>query len=192
MNIAKPKMTEVVTTLVDALTIFDSGERRRIIKAALTILEEGEIDIDPPKNSSKDNRALPAAGMENIHLNAQRWLKQNGLSRDDLDHVFQIESGSADVLRVTLPGKKKAENTHSAYVLTGLKAFIVSGDPTLDDKTARQLCKDLGCYDESHHSEIISAIGNVLSGAKNSGYKLTTPGLTAGATLIKKLVPPLQ
>ena len=183
----KPKLLDVVNRVVEALEPFSSDERKRIIKATLTVLED-EVALDAPKAS-----ASPAApethtlGLENIHQTALRWMKTFNVSREELDQVFQIESGSASVLSVELPGANKRANTQHAYVLAGIASLIATGDGNVDDKSARALCETLGCYDSNNHSATMKDIGSVLNGSKNAGYKLTAPGLKEGASLVKRI-----
>jgi hypothetical protein len=63
---------------------------------------------------------------------------------------------------------------------------LTTGDATFDDKAARQLCDDLGCYDSANHSVFMGDKGNLLTGSKKLGWKLTAPGLKHGANLIKQ------
>ena len=189
----KPKLLEVVTKVVEALEPFSSDERKRIIKASLTVLEEdystpvGAAPIAQPHPLPISTTEKSVGELTDVHLAAQRWMKNYNISRDELDQVFHIESGNVSVLSVELPAKNKKANTHSAYILTGIAALIGTGEPTVDDKAARALCENLGCYDLNNHSASMRDVGNILNGSKGSGYKLTAPGLKEAAALVKKI-----
>jgi hypothetical protein len=69
--------------------------------------------------------------------------------------------------------------------MAGLASLIGSGDPSFTDEQARALCVHFGCYDNGNHSTFVKALGNQATGSKTSGWKLTSPGLSAIAELIK-------
>jgi hypothetical protein len=112
-------------------------------------------------------------------------MKQNGVTEDNLSHVFHIDGGAAEVIAGEAPGKSDKEKTLNAFVLTGLAEFLQTGDPKFDDKAARALCKKLGCFGEGNHATYMKDRGNLLGGSKEGGWTLTGPGLKAGAELIK-------
>jgi hypothetical protein len=185
----KPKLLDVVNMVVAALEPFSSDERKRIIKASLTVLEEEVVEATPPPATPPATpfEQAPVVGAENIHPTAQRWMKTYNVTRDELDQVFHIEKGSTTVLSIELPGSNKRANTHSTYVLAGIASLIATGESNVDDKVARELCENLGCYDSNNHAVTMKEIGNVLNGSKAAGYKLTAPGLKEGASLVKKI-----
>jgi Rieske Fe-S protein len=61
---------------------------------------------------------------------------------------------------------------------------LQSGGTDFSEDTARQYCQHLGCYDSPNHSKYLKGFGNKITGSKDSGWKLTAPGLTAAAKLI--------
>ncbi len=183
----KPKILEVVSKIVIALEPFEVNERKRIIRAALTVLGEEYVETDvhkPPTQGVRNQAPTPAT--VNVHVNASRWMEKNQITQEELEQVFQIEAGAAHVLNVELAGNAK-KNTHSTYILVGIASFISTGEATIDDKAARAMCETLGCYDTNNHSNYMKAVGNIWSGNKADGFKLTAPGLREGAELIKKI-----
>ncbi len=87
-----------------------------------------------------------------LPIRARTWMKQNGVSAEELQQVFHLENGGAEVIAGEIPGKSKKDKTYSAYILTGLSKLLSTGAPTFDDKTARGLCEASGCYDPANHS----------------------------------------
>ena len=75
------------------------------------------------------------------------------------------------------------------YVLTGIARLLATGEPSFDDKAARAACKNLGCLNETNHASYIKDRGNRMTGSKETGWKLTAPGLALGAALIKEIIP---
>jgi hypothetical protein len=71
------------------------------------------------------------------------------------------------------------------YLMQGFAAFLATGEASFSDKDARDLCEHFGCYDATNHAKYIKEFGNRITGSKNAGWKLTAPGLTAVAELLK-------
>jgi hypothetical protein len=92
-----------------------------------------------------------------------------------------------NVLGGSIPGKSSKEQTISAYILKGVAQLLATGEPTFDDKSARKLCEDLGCYNGPNHAVYMNKMGNSITGSKDKGWKLTAPGLKKGADLIKEM-----
>lgn len=186
------KIAEVTTRLVDVLEPLESDERRRAISAALTLLgeimPEGEGGPNTKGNDKAETRnSGPTNLPEGLSAKASNWVKQNNLTTTQIEQVFDITAEGATVIASEMPGKSKREQTHNAYVLQGLSRFLASGDPSFDDKSARKVCEDSGCYDRANHSTIMGDIGNLVTGSKKTGWKLTAPGLKRGAELVKQL-----
>ena len=57
-----------------------------------------------------------------------------------------------------------------------------TGEATFADKDAREVCNKVGCYDSPNHSNYMKAFGNLTVGAKDTGWKLSNPGLLEAAT----------
>jgi hypothetical protein len=176
-----PNITEAATTIVGLLTPFNSEERQRAVHAAMTLLGEIGTSLSSSKapDGDVDVKSLPSR--------AQAWLRQHGLSREQLDHVFQIENGIVELVAAAVPGKTNKERTLNVYVLTGVARLLATGDSSFDDKTSRTACKDLGCFNETNHSSYMKDKGNRIAGSKETGWKLTAPGLAHGAALIKEV-----
>ncbi|SRR6266540_242935 len=177
----KPNIAEVATKIVELLTPFDSDERRRATHAAFTLLGES------PNGTTKDASVVGATRNETIPARAQSWLRQNGLTREQLEHAFQIEGDVVELIAAAVPGKTDKERTLNVYVLIGIARLLATGDASFDDKTARHACKNLGCFNEANHSSYMKDKGNKITGSKDGGWKLTAPGLAHGAGLIKEV-----
>jgi hypothetical protein len=182
------KTTEIVTEIVELLTPIDSAERARVIQASLTLL--GDEFPAVPSRAGSDGGGVPEddrSATATLPTRARTWMKQNGVSLDELQQVFLLDNGSAEVIAGDIPGKNKKEKTYSAYILTGLSKLLSTGSPTFDDKIARALCESSGCYDKANHSVHINNRGNEFTGTKERGWTLTAPGLKRSADLIKEM-----
>jgi hypothetical protein len=174
-----------LTTIIAALTPLNSEQRKRTVGAAMIFLGETHI--------AKESSQLGGAEVDNdgdgtgLPANVQRWMKQNGVSADELEQVFQFNGdGTFDLLDA--PGKTKKEKMLNTYVLAGLGKFLTTNDRNFDEATARTYCKTFGCYDQANHAAHMRDRGNEFTGDKSTGYTLTNPGVKRGAALVKELV----
>ncbi len=184
------KTTEIVTEIVELLTPIDSAERARVIQASLTLLGEAFPVGSSPSSAVGGGSSTTEGdrdGTATLPARAGAWMKQNGISLEELQQVFHLENGGAEVIAGDIPGKNKKDKTYSAYILTGLSKLLSSGSPTFDDKAARALCQSSGCYDKANHSVHIKERGNEFTGTKEKGWSLTAPGLKRAAALIKEM-----
>ncbi len=177
----KSKVTEIAVKIVDMLTPLTSEERQRVVHAALTLM--GEAPLVDTKRSDQSEDSVDAG----LHHRARAWMKQNDLTAEDLQHVFHLAGGRAEVIASEIPGKSDKEKTLNAYVLIGVANLLSNGDANFDDKAARDLCGTLGCFNGANHAAYMKNKGNQIAGSKEKGWTLTSPGLKRGAALVKEL-----
>jgi hypothetical protein len=179
------KITDVVTKVVEILTPLSSDERRRVIGASLTLL--GDEEAVQFKSGGKSESQENNDGFTGVHSRANVWIKQNSISSSELEQVFHIKGGVISIIAPDVPGRSSKEKTLNAYVLTGLGKLLAEGITEFDDKTAKELCKTLGCLDATNHAKYLNGKGNEFTGSKEKGWTLTAPGLKRGAVLVKEL-----
>jgi hypothetical protein len=176
---------EATTKIVEILTPLPSEQRQRAISAAMVLLGD-----PPPRLAAPGHASPPLAApqsLDGISSRASVWADKSGLTREQLDQVFSIEKEAVDVIASDLPGKGKRTKTTQAYILCGVRTFLLSGELSFTDKDARDLCSKVGCYDSPNHALYIKGFGNLLTGSKDTGWKLTNPGLSEAAKIIKAL-----
>ena len=173
-----------VPKLVGVLTPLSIEDRQRAISATMILFGQ------PPATSIASSK-LEAHNESSggISGKAIGWMKKNSITQEQLEHSFCIEDGSIDVIAARMPAKGKRQQTVQAYVICGLKSFLKTGDPVFTDADGRELCGKVGCYDVANHSGYRKAFGNLLSGTKESGWRLTNPGLSEAAKIVKLLIP---
>ena len=120
---AKTKTPEVLTKIISLLTPLESDERKRVISAAMTFL--GETKIDFGKNGSVGGNG--DEDTTNFPSKVKTWMGQNSITKDELDQVFNIEDGKAEVIASEVPGKSIKRKTLNAYILAGINSFLTSG-----------------------------------------------------------------
>lgn len=180
---SKKTITDVVSLIVSALEPFSSEDRHRVISASMTLLgETGSIrqeGSNKAKNEDDSNDSeLPGR--------ANSWMKQNGLTLDQIRQTFHWGNEGIEVIAAEVPGKNNRERVRNAYILLGIAQFLASGTANFDDKSARELCEKLGIYDRTNHMKYMKG-GNEFTGSKDRGWTLTAPGLKHGAALIASL-----
>src|SRR5437879_4015213 len=126
-------IAEAAMKIVEVLTPFESEERQRAVHAALTLLGEG-----PLPTAGGDN-GRPSDEVEGLPRRANAWLHQHGLTADDLDQVFHRDGGRVEIIAAAIPGTSSKERTLNAYLLAGMSQLVATGEPSFDDKTARQI-----------------------------------------------------
>jgi hypothetical protein len=171
----------VLPKLVQILSPLAASERDKAISAAKILLAESAT----ADSAFHERSQIDAAG--GIAPKAASWLRKNQINREELDQIFSIEDNSFDVIAAKMPGKSKRQQTAEAYIICGVKSFLQTGEPNFTDKEGRELCQKVGCYDSPNHYNYIKGFGNRIGGSKDSGWKLTNPGLTDAAQLIKRL-----
>lgn len=181
-------LSGATSKVVEVLTKFSPEERLRIVKASLTLLGDDFIPSsgqngDP--GSDQNNSGAEGYEMSELHPQAQRWMNRNEVSQEQIEHFYHFDDGKA--LPIGLPGNATSnrEKSINAYLATGLANYLASGDASFSDADARELCRQSGCYDQPNHSKVIKALGNRVTGSKSNGWKLTSPGLSAVAELVK-------
>ena len=175
-----------MSKIVAILRPLASQDRLRAVKSAMMLLGESESGI---ASATESGSASENSDIEVVSLpqRARTWMKQNGISKADLDQVFHITSEHAEVIAPHMPGRSKKDQMYNAYILTGIGQLLMKGVVAFPDNAARGLCKSSGCYDDANHSAYLRDRGNEFSGTKDKGWILTAPGLKRAAELIKEL-----
>ena len=171
-----------MTKIVEALSPLSSEDRARVIGAALALLGDTQV--------GGIAQASGAQAIDEVELvlppRARSWMNQNGISATELQQVFHIVDGQAEVI-VAVPGRNKKEQTYNAYILTGIGQLLTSGAANFTDKAARAFCELSGCYDSANHAAHMKDKGSEFTGSKDKGWNLTAPGLKRAAEIVKEL-----
>jgi hypothetical protein len=176
--------------IVELLVSEDSETRVRAVDAALLILGEVPLRSGSPGSvkANFDAGIGREEGNRDLHSRAMMWLRQNDISSEQLVQVFHSANGVTDFIGSSIPGQSERDRTCNAYVLLGIARLLDTGVATFEDKAARELCRTLGCYDNTNHATyLIKGRGNNFTGSKERGWTLTAPGLAYGASLVKEL-----
>jgi hypothetical protein len=183
-----PNIPDIAGKIFHLLEGLSSETRRNIIRASLMMLGESGTD-GVASSPTLEATGGPAADPTLIGLSPKgaSWIKHNGLTLSQVERVFDISNQGVSVIAPQAPGNNDKQKTHNAYVLLGVSRLLASGEAAFEDKAARKVCEELGCYDSANHSVYMRDKGNVIAGSKKKGWKLTAPGLKHGAELVREL-----
>jgi hypothetical protein len=180
---AKDDLAETMGKLLALLKPLEAEERQRVINATLMLLGDPSPTLEVSASQSAIAPTMPRGRPQRAAV----WMKQNGITQNMIDQIFHIDGDRAEVVASAVPGSSNKERTLNAYLLAGAARLLGTGDPAFDDKFARELCGNFGCYDNTNHSKYMKDRGNRLAGSASTGWKLTAPGLTQAAALVKEM-----
>ncbi len=115
----------------------------------------------------------------------RQWMRRHGVSDEALDRHFHRDGERTAVIDSPKATRTKKEQVANAYLLQGVAALLSTGVAAFTDDEARDLCRQLGCFDSTNHSKAYKDFGNRLIGSLGDGWRLTNPGLQAAADLLK-------
>ena len=138
--------------------------------------ENDEVDVE---NANDDSSEFLAIGPK-----AKRWLENADLPRAKLETLFERVGKEVHLIAPKMAQGTQTKRTQAVYLLEGVRAFLQSDVPTINNDTARKLCQDYSCYNKGNHNTFVNGLKGSMRGDKTSGYLLTTPGLTEAAQLI--------
>ncbi|HJR06628.1 MAG TPA: hypothetical protein VJ842_05180 [Pyrinomonadaceae bacterium] len=185
------KKADKLTQLISLLESLPEEERLRTVNAALTFLGSTQVSSTGASASQHGSKQAGQGGSvdteTNLPTRASRWMQQNSLDFAAMESVFHFSDGEVQVIAADVPGKDNKEKTRHCYLLSGVRALLQDGVPRINDEEARELCREIGCYDTTNHAKYLKAIGNQITGTKSTGFELTQPGLRAAAETIKTI-----
>lgn len=174
---------EIVAIIVTELTPLSSEDRHRVVQASMTLLGESAAKVGSSSPNTGESDAGDVGALSN---RARTWIRQNDLSMEQLEQVFHFDDGTVEIIAAEILGNNNKERVRNAYILTGIRSLLLTGDAKFDDQAARTLCDLHGFYDHTNHSKYVKG-WNEFAGSRDKGWTLTAPGLKAAASLIKEM-----
>lgn len=179
----KVKITEISTTLYDTLLPLESDERRNVVRSAFALLGE-TADVGFGGKMGDEEEEEDGSALQ-LGTKAKRWMRQNQITEEIILEVFHFGEDGAEVIALDVLGSSKAAKTQNCYLLIGICGLLGSGEPSLSDADAIELCKHMRCFDPGNNATHRGAVG--LSGSKKKGFTLTAPCLQDAAALVKEM-----
>jgi hypothetical protein len=181
---------EAMSKVLSALQPLDEAAQLRVVRWAVEKLKLPLIGTSGSAGSGTFEQVVPGpVAMEGgtIPSNAALWAKQNGITPAEIEAVFHIGNGSAELIASQIPGKSNKERVLNCYIVCGALEMLRAGDASFTDKSARALCEAFGCFDTTNHAKYLNDRGNELTGSKEKGWTLTAPGKKRAAALLKEM-----
>jgi hypothetical protein len=150
------------------------------MQAAFALLGE---EAAPQLGDTADSQG--GGPVQGVSSAAVPWLKKVQINQDQLEEHLHLDGGTVKVISLPGDAAKRIDQVIHTYLMQGLAAFLATGEASFSDKEARELCEHFGCYDHTNHAKYVKEFGNRITGSKKSGWKLTAPGLSAAAELVK-------
>ncbi len=161
------------------------GERTGSTFSPTQLARETEESED---KSSETTRSTASEGeFEGISPVAQRWIRRNGLTTDQLSKLFTLGIDEIDLIAKTVPGKTKKDKMRSVALLTGVAAYLGSGAPRVTHEVLKEALSHYNAYDTNNFSSYIKDMAGEIAGSKESGYTLTARGLAAAGEVVNEL-----
>lgn len=182
-------LAQATDSVLGILQPLSPEERRKVVQAAFVLLGDDAPSL-AYSGKHKGGGAQDGSGDDSeLKPQAKAWMQKNGVTMSSLELFLHVDNSEANAIELPVTDKSAGKRTTAAYLMAGLVALLKTGDPSFADDAARALCTHFGCYDKTNHSKHVKGLGNKVTGSKTGGWKLTAPGLTAIAGLIKDKAP---
>src|SRR5260370_35354170 len=89
------KVTDITAKVVKLLVGLDSDGRQKVIQASLTLLGEKGVDLSSGGGNTSDGGKSESSSVTGLSPKANAWIKQNGLTFDQIEQLFDINGVSA-------------------------------------------------------------------------------------------------
>jgi len=181
----------VVDYVVNKFGLSLGGERAAIGSPISTYSDDrvsSPAMVRPPVNHQSSSQIDVTDDTDGISPVAIKWMQRNALTVDQLGHVFSLGTDEIDLVAKSVPGTSKRERTHNVAILKGIAAYLSTGVARFTAEQVKEACLHYDAYDPPNHAKYLRGMSTELSGSKESGFKLTARGLTAGTELIRQIL----
>jgi len=152
-----------------------------------TELPSTERAPSEPVASAAQADVPTAEDLEGISPVAQKWMRRNGLSSEQLCHLFSLGIDEIDLVARSVPGKSTREKFLNVVLLQGIGSYLGSGAPRVDATKVRQTAAHYGADPGRNLWNYVKSAAADISGSSATGFTLTAKGLTAATELIKQM-----
>lgn len=136
--------------------------------------------MSAPQPSSSDD------GDAGINVIAQKWMKRNALTSEQLTSLFSLGGEEIDLIAKRVPGDSKKQRMRSVLLLKGVAAYLGSGAARVTHEQLKETCLHYDAFDAANFAAHIKSFGKEVAGSKSAGYTLTQSGLAAATEIVKQ------
>jgi hypothetical protein len=144
----------------------------------------------PEEDRDTSSNSVSTDGLDGVSPVAQKWIKRNGLSPNNLSELFSLGVDEIDLVAKSVPGKSKRQKLRSVLLLTGIASYLGSGAPRVAHEKLKEVAGHYDAFDSANFAATVKDLAAEASGNKDTGYTLTARGLTSATELIKGMTPP--
>ena len=148
-----------------------------------------EAGSDEHAGDDEGNQSENLIGQSQGGDRKARWMAQQNVTQDQIDHVFHFNGTDLDFIVSTIPGASNKDRSINIYILVGLRNTLVGKEGRFTDDEARGICTQYGVYDKNNHAKVLNSLKPEITGSKGTGWQLTAPGLAKAALLVKQMGP---
>ncbi|MGE5580569.1 MAG: hypothetical protein ACM3WU_11095 [Bacillota bacterium] len=152
-------------------------------------LEEPEMETKMEVQPSP----TPAASLPVPSANEDPFRKHFGLAEQDVLQVIHIDGQTFNIIVPKIPGVSTLAENQTKYCLLYCLANEYVGNPTTSFTELRELCKNMGCLDNSNFAATLTKNKKFFlvegsAGSHNKTVRLTTPGREEARRLLASLI----
>src|SRR5262249_21744810 len=130
---ARGSLPDVMTKVYALLKPLEPEDRRRVVESTFNLLGDKPMATHrPPGGDESANGKTPSveddAEWKGFSVDAKRWAKRSGLSREALDEYFHDRGGTMSVINIPDSLSTKQASSVACYLLQGLASYIQKGD----------------------------------------------------------------
>jgi hypothetical protein len=145
-----------------------------------------EVKRTGPEDIAEEESTIDDA-LSGVNSVAQKWIRRNGLTTDQLSELFSLGLDTIDVVARSVPGKSTREKMHNVILLTGAAAYLGTGAARMDSDTLKEALSHYNAYDHKNLATYLKEWASEVSGTRQTGFTLTARGLAGAAELVKEM-----
>ena len=170
-----------------------NDEGRRVLAEA----SDTELDDEIAEGQEQDDDDAGSQGdgdpngdsLEGINAVAQKWMRRNSLSAEQLSHLFSLGVDDIDLVAPKVPGDSLRQRFKSVLLLQGVASLLSSGAARVDHKKLKEAANHYNADVGTNFAKAMHAVAALVKGNAAAGYTLTTRGLNEAVDIIKKMTP---
>lgn len=165
----------------DPSTEQDRDEASEVAGNNSVVATSETIKKENSPNGSNDHEG------DGISSVGHKWMKRNGIQAEQLGTIFSLGLDEIDLVAKKVPGKSIRERMKNVFLLKGIASYLGSGAARFTHDQVKEVCQHYDAWDGPNFAINFKSFASDVGGSKESGYNLTTRGLTSGTDLIKQM-----
>jgi hypothetical protein len=140
-----------------------------------------------PEPEPEEDLNETADGLEGVSPLAQKWMKRNGMTPDQISDLFSLGVDEIDLVAKSVPGDTTKDKFRNVLLLQGVASLLSGGTARITHDKLKQAAIDYNADAGTNFAKHMKSFAAEVSGSKESGYTLTTKGLNSAKELIVEM-----